>query len=226
VRLDYGKRLWNEVFENNPRIARYNEGGDFQIYRPRPDGLRPYCKQKTERQWTWQEYKPPVGELYFDPHEKGFSEAFNPMVILEPHIKKSASPNKQWPWGSWQALVWKLNAFGLKCFQLGPKGTSRLAGVRFIETESFRKACAVLSRAKLAILTEGGLAHGAAAVGLRSVVVMGAYISPRVIGYDQNINLFVGDDLGCGMRVPCRHCISAMNKITPDMVFEEAKKLL
>lgn len=226
VRLDYGKRLWSEVFNHNPRIAHYTEPGDFQIYRPRPNGLRPYCTAKTENKWTWQEYKPPVGELYFDPHERGFGERYKPMIVLEPNVKNRASPNKRWPWESWQALVWMLAKEGLKMWQLGPRGTRTLAGVRFIETENFRKACAVLSRAKAAVLTEGGIAHAAAAVGVRAVVIMGGYISPRVIGYEQNVNLFVGDELGCGMRIPCKHCQRAMAEITPERVRESLKTLL
>lgn len=226
IRLDYGKRLWNEVFNHNPRIARYNEPGDFQIYRPRENGLRPYCTFKSERRWAWQEYRPPVGELYFDNHERGFAEGYKPLIVLEPHIKKSASPNKRWPWESWQALVWMLAKQGLKMWQLGPPRTQTLAGVRFIETQSFRQAAAILSRAKCAILSEGGMAHAAAAVGVRAVVIMGAYISPRVIGYEQNVNLFVGDDLGCGMRVPCKHCERAMAAITPEQVCEAVKGLL
>ena len=229
VRLEYGKKLWNEVFNHNPRIALYDEDGDFQVYRPRPNGLRQYCSAKSDRRWTWLPYRPEVGELYFDRHEIGFSSNYRPAIIIEPNIKNRASPNKLWPLEYWQKLVILLNGAGLRVFQLGPRRTPVVTGARIIETPNFRHAAAVLKNARAAVLTEGGMAHAAAVVGVRSVVIMGGYISPVVIGYDRNSNLFVHDDqypLGCGMRVHCRHCEKAMRSITPEHVFEELKKLI
>lgn len=225
VRLDYGKKLWSEVFDHNPRIA-HSTDRDVQIYFPRPFGLRPYCSAKTSTKWTWQEYVPPVGELYFQPDELAMAARHSPEIVIEPNIKGGASPNKQWGEQNWQRLVMMLLRSNMRPVQLGPSGTRVLPGARLIETNKFRRAAAVLARAKAAVLSEGGMAHAAAVVGLRSVVIMGGYISPKVIGYPQNVNLFTGDDLGCGMRIPCRHCSECMGKISPEQVFEELKRLL
>ena len=224
VRLEYGKRLWNEVFDHNPRIAHASDR-DVQVYQARVNGLRPYASAKTESRWTWRDYKPPVGELYFQPDELAYAEKFSPDVVIEPNLKGNASPNKHWGFTRWQALVGLMRAAGIRPVQLGPDGTRSMPGVEVIQTRNFRHACAVLSRARAAVVHEGGLHHGAAAVGVRAVVLYGGFISDRQTGYDMHVNLFTGGE-PCGMRTPCKHCADAMAKITPEMVMEELRKLL
>lgn len=224
VRLDFGRRLWNEVFDHNPRIAK-SADKDVQIYQPRANGLRPYAARKTEQRWTWRDYKPPVGELYFQPDELAFAETHSPDVVIEPNLKGNASPNKDWGLQRWERLVVLLRAAGLRATQLGPRGTRTVAGADLIETRNFRHACAVLGRARAAVLSEGGLHHGAAVVGVRSVVIYGGYISPRQTGYDLHVNLFTGGH-PCGMRVRCAHCVEAMSRISPEAVMVELRKLL
>lgn len=224
VRLDFGKRLWNAVWDHNPRIAKQDENGDFQVYHPRPNGLRPYCSQKTFDKWVWADYKPHVGEIYLQPEEIAFAEQFSPDVVIEPNIKGKASPNKDWGLDRWVQLVATMKDHGMRAVQLGPVGTRRILGAAFIETPTFRQACAVLARARGAVLHEGGMHHAAAAVGLRAVVIYGGYISPKQTGYEMHSNLFTGD-APCGMRIPCRHCKRAMGAITPEMVMAELRKL-
>lgn len=227
VRLLYERPgHWSEVFERNPRIASRGEIGNFQEYRPRVNGLRPYIAEKTRERWTWRVYGPPVGELYFAPWEEAFAKLAAPEVIVEPTLKPKASPNKDWHWERWELLARLMRAAGLSVAQVGPAGTKTLTGVRLIETQTFRNAAAVLARAKAAVMTEGGLMHAAAAVGLRSVVIFGGYIAPEVTGYEMHTNIFTGQALGCGMRAPCLHCRRAMAEITPQMVMAELMKVM
>src|SRR5688572_30557610 len=86
VRLDYGKRLWNEVFDHNPRIA-HGKDRDVQIYYPRVNGLRPYASGKSEHRWTWRDHKPEAGELYFQPDEIALAAKHSPDVVIEPNLK-------------------------------------------------------------------------------------------------------------------------------------------
>lgn len=223
VRLVYGKNLWNEVFDHNPRIALSGDL-DVQVYKPRGDnGLRPYCLAKLTDKWVWTDYKPLVGEIYFQPGELAFAAQHKPDIVIEPNLKSKASPNKDWGRDRWTQLVTMLRAEGMVPVQLGPVGTQLVSGARFIETPNFRLAAAVLKNARGAVLSEGGLHHAAAAVGLRAVVIYGGYISPRQTGYDMHTNIFTGGK-PCGMRVPCKHCKKAMDAITPAMVLEELKK--
>jgi len=63
VRPVYEKQRDHEAWENNPRIAGKQEKGDFQQYRGRVDGLRPYMTAKSGDRYGWKAYGPPVGEL-------------------------------------------------------------------------------------------------------------------------------------------------------------------
>lgn len=226
VRLDYGKRIWNEVFDHNPRIAHSSDAAHkVQVYQPRVNGLRPYAAAKTGMRWTWRDYKPFPGELFLQPDELAFAAQYSPHVVIEPNLKGNASPNKDWGRERWTALVALLRARGVNPVQLGPMGTSLVAGAEFIHTKSFRWACAVLARARAAVVLEGGLHHAAAAVGVRAVVIYGGFISPRQTGYDMHVNLFTGGQ-PCGMRVKCSHCTKAMAAITPELVLEKTLELL
>lgn len=235
VRIVYEKPRWHDVWDNNPRIARPGEKGDFQEFRPRAGYKRAYIADKTPNKWTWRRWGPewggscPRGELYLTAEELAFGERYAGRVVIEPHLKKNASQMKAWGWERWMALADCLRARGINATQIGPPGVRSLPGIEFIETGSARLAASVIARARGAALPEGALHHIAAAVGTPAVVIFGGYISPAVTGYPEQVSLFTGGDkhpLGCGMRVPCRHCADAMSKIGPFEVAEELMKLV
>jgi len=84
---------------------------------------------------------------------------------------------------------------------------------------------AILRRAKLYIGGEGGMHHGAAAVGVQGVVLFGGFIPPEVTGYALHTNLTGGAE-ACGSFNPCAHCAAAMQAIGVDEVLEHAMKRL
>lgn len=230
VRVLYEKP-WRfpEAYQNNPRLAVPAEQGDFQILRPRQNGLRPYCRAKTAQQWTWRPYRPPVGELYFSAAERQFGERWAGRVLIEPHIKPGASPNKQWGWVRWNKLAWLLQRRGIPVTQLGGTGVPLLEGVEYIHTPTIRHAAAVVARAAGAVLPEGGLHHTAAVFDVPAVVIYGGFISPAVTGYEGQTALFVETvehPLGCGYRQPCTHCAAAMASITPEAVADALERVL
>lgn len=225
VRLEYGKRMWNLVFDHNPRIAHENEKGEVQVLEARPGGLRPYIERKTSTRWEWRDYRPPRGELFLQADELAYSQRFPGRVILEPNNKGSASPNKDWGWERWLELSKLLLAEHLSVAQMGLNDARRLPRVEFIHTPNFRWAAAIIARARLAILPEGGLHHAAAVFGTPAVVIYGGYISPRQTGYDGQVALFTGG-APCGMRVHCDHCAAAMAAIQPEQVARNALELL
>ena len=224
VRVQYekGKRRWCELWDGNPRIATWKEEGDFQILEPRQNYLRPYCEAKTERQWTWKEYHPPHGEIYFYPWEKAFGDVNRGHVVLAPWLKAGASPNKQWGERRWQELARLLGENGLKLLTMGP-GQPRITSKHI--NCSIRQAAAVIETARAVVTHEGAIHHIAAALGTPAVVIRGGYIGPRVTGYDGQVDFFGDDGLGCGMRVPCAHCAAAMAAITPEAVAEKTLKV-
>jgi hypothetical protein len=218
---------WHEAWENNPRIARPDEKGNFQKVQARSGFRRPYIEAKTRERWTWRRWGPPAGELYFSEAERAFGEQHAGLVILEPNLKAGASPNKDWGWERWQALADGLARNGLPAAQLGPGGTRVLAGVRHVVTPGMRVAAAVVAQARLAVLPEGGLHHVAAAVGTPALVIFGGFISPEVTGYATQESFFFDAPrmpLGCGWRIKCDHCAEAMASITPGAVLEKLFK--
>lgn len=220
TRID-GRPLWSEVWENVPYISHMPGPGIINMVNC--GGCRPYIESKTSEKWTWRAYKPIPAEIILTSAEWEFVDRYRGMILLEPNIKTGASPNKQWPWGKWMHLA---RQWEPACIQVGPPGTKRLPSVEFVQTDTFRKAAAVLSVCSAAILHEGALHHAAAALNVPAIVIRGEYISPQVTGYEGQIDFFVGDGLGCGARIPCKGCAKAMDLISVDMVLENFARLL
>lgn len=225
VRVLYERPRWPIVFDHNPRLAALPEVGDFQVLHGRINGLRPYVSAKSQTRWTWKDYKPEPGEIYLTQREHQLGKRNNKRIIIEPNLKGSGSPNKDWGRARWQELVRLMALEGIRPTQMGTSEADVLPGVEYIRTSDFREACAVMSRARAAVLPEGGLHHAAAALKIPSVVLFGGFISPRQTGYDSQVNLFTGGE-PCGWRTPCAHCAEAMAKIEPEMVMVELLKLL
>jgi len=220
-----GAQRWHELWEGNPLIAR--PGEPFEKCVGNYPGRRPYIAAKTAEQWTWREFQSTPAEIWFTPAELRMQGLASGGIIIEPHIKSKASPNKRWAAQNWQAMVDA--APDLPWVQLGSSGATVLRGVRHVYTASFREACAVLSGAAAAVVHEGGMHHAAAAVGVPAVVIYGGYISPKVTGYELHRNIFTGGDqypLGCGMRQTCAHCLQSMAAITPARVLHELREVL
>lgn len=226
VRVAYEKKIrWFDIWDHNPRLARPEEDGDFQVFKPRTDYLRPYCVAKTPHKWTWKTWKPPRGEIYLTADEDAFGQAHGGMAILQPAIKGAAPPNKQWGEQRWRTLAAALVRMGMKVGVIGQDIRVNWPGVRNIPTASIRSAAAVLAHCSVCVVPEGALHHIAAAAGAPAVVIYGGYISPAVTGYDGQIPFFTGTGLGCGNRQGCLCCDHAMSKILPADVAEAAKRV-
>lgn len=220
VGLD-GAPRWHAVWEGNPRIAT-DPRGDCQRIVNGP-GARPYIDYAatTPRRWVFRHWGIEPGELHLSAAERALGR---PVVLIEPNLKTGASPNKQWGWDRWQALV-DMSPH-IPWAQVGRAGTRWLRGVERIETGGFRAACGVLSGAVAAVLPEGGLHHAAAALGVPSVVLFGAFIPPAVTGYDTHRNVWVDDPTGVGWRVPNGACARAWARITPELVLENLMEII
>lgn len=217
---------WFPIWDGNPKIARPDERGDFMNLYPRSNYLRPYCEEKTAERWRWRAYRPPRGEIFLVKNERAFGELHSGAIVFAHRLKPGASPNKRWAHERWDRVSHALSALGIRMIEMGDgPPADRLAGVEFVQTR-IKEAAAVISRARLVICSEGAAHHIAAAFGVPAIVIFGGYISPAVTGYDGQVSIFRGDDLGCGMRVPCAHCYAAMDSITPDEIIEAARGIL
>jgi ADP-heptose:LPS heptosyltransferase len=224
-----GQVRWNEVWDHNPRIARPEERGDFQMLQARnASNQRPYHTNKTAERWTYNlNFRADRGEIYFSKQEQEFGARHKGLVLIEPNIKPKASPNKQWGWARWQKLADLMRESGIVPTQfMGAPGAKQLQRVEVVQSPGFRSACAVIANAKACVLPEGGLHHAAAAVNVPAVVIFGGFTPVELTGYEGHINLGASLGEACGMRTPCKHCEETMSKITPERVMEELSTLL
>lgn len=178
-----GKPRWSEVWENNPKIAR-DRASAGQILRDGP-GARPHLDyaRMTRDRFFFNQVPLAPGEIFLTDAEKALGRR---AIVIEPHVKTGASPNKDWGYQRFQELVRARPDLPWVQFD---HGGPLLEGVDAIPTRSFREACGVLSGARAAVLPEGGLHHAAAALGIPAVVIFGAYIPPSITGYDLHVNL-------------------------------------
>lgn len=223
---DRNKIIWGphsaEIFRGNPNIAKpgmeYAEGIEWINYYK---GNRLY-NRAGQGKWIWNlEFRPTPGEIYFDDREKQIQGTIEDgFILIEPNVpwNKSVASNKDWGLAKYQAVADKLFANGYPVVQFS-HGRDRLKGVKVIDAASFRLALAVLSRVSFAILPEGGLHHGAAALKVPAVVIFGGFIPPQVTGYPMHKNLTGGSE-ACGSWHPCPHCRQAMDAIKVDHVLE------
>lgn len=217
-----GITQWNEVFLHNPKIVRPDEPSSPGVRLTNASGARPYIAAKLPDRWIWKRWATAPGEIYLSRDELAFGEKHGGGVLVEPHTKVAGS-NKAWPFDRWQEFARTRDDL----VQVGKADSQRLDGVRFVETPSFRHACAVLSASRGFVGTEGGLHHAAAALGIRGVVLFSAFISPDVTGYPGHINIYKGaPGLGCGSRNRCQCCLDAMERITVEEVVRNVKEMV
>lgn len=225
-----GKRIiWGpwcpEIFRFNPNIAPLgSEGSTYLEWVPHYKGHRMYNHLHADgKRWVWNySFKPIPGEMYFsDKEEEDSKRAGEGFILIEPNVpwQKSVAVNKDWGFKNYQEVANHLLKDGLNVVQFA-HGRDHLAGVRVIHSNGFRDALALIAKAELVICPEGGLHHGAAAVGTKAVVLFGGFIPPQVTGYDMHINLTGDAGEACGSLHRCEHCRKAMASITPEQVYE------
>lgn len=228
---DGQKIIWDHhsemIFRGNPNIAPPGSERDGGLqWIPYYRGNRGYNRQVGDR-WTWNyDFHASPGEVFFSEQEKAFARHFgSDFVVIEPNVPefKSVAPNKQWPVARYRELAMRLMADGVKVSQFIYGSGVVIAGARQIKTPDFRHALAVLSKAALYIGPEGGLHHGAAAVGVPAVVLFGGFIPPSVTGYATHTNLTGVETIACGSIQPCAHCKAVMESISVADVLEAAR---
>jgi hypothetical protein len=219
-----GRPRWHELWEGLPYIVKRTYGKAI-IRLMNGGGVRPYIVRKTPERWVWKPYKPIPAEIMFTKAETAFAEPYRGMVMIEPNVKNIGHDNKAWIETRWRELTARLTVWSGQC--VADVTQAGLPGASLIVTPTFRHALAVLSVARAFIGTEGGLMHGAAAVGTPAVILWSEFISPEITGYhtDKIINLrHAGPP--CGMRTNCPGCRKSMEAITVDEVVESLERLL
>jgi hypothetical protein len=213
-----------EIFAGNPNIAPpgAETAPDLEWNEYRKGNRLYNAHDEGKKRWLWNmAFRCPPGEMFFDrvERERG-RRAGSGFVLIEPHVErwKNSAANKDWGRTRYQQVATRLLRANYRvCQFVYVKGEPPLAGVEMIRTRSFRDALAVMEHAALFVGPEGGLHHGAAAVGIPAVVLFGGFIPPQVTGYEGHTNLTGGAE-ACGSLFPCRHCHAAMAAITVEEV--------
>lgn len=233
---DGNRIIWDhnseQIFRYNPNIAPPGSESDGSIdleWIHYHKGNRIYNKHDpVNDKWIWNyDFRPIPGEMFFARHELEYAKRMGKnFVVIEPNLPyyKGSSPNKAWPVDRYTNIVQMLLARGIRTIQFRQNGFS-LPGANVLHAPSFRHVLAALSKAKMYIGPEGGMHHGAAAVGIPAVVLFGGFIPPQVTGYDTHTNL-TGGAKACGSLSTCGHCIEAMNAIKTKHVWSAVKDIL
>jgi ADP-heptose:LPS heptosyltransferase len=235
---DGNRIVWSDackaIYRNNPHIARPGDERSAHDlwWIPHYKGHWLYHavpRWKHGRYLFNPEFRAMRGQIFLTPEEIAFAHSLSKgFVLIEPNVKPRAV-NKQWGTEKWRALVAAMQNLGIDVRQFHYPQAALIDGVQPIEVRDFRYAAAALTRARLAILPEGGLHHAAAAFKVKAIVIFGAHTHPRITGYGFHRNFYEGGPEGCGgielpVRCPC--CEAAMRKITVERVFEAAKEML
>jgi hypothetical protein len=225
-----GRPKWHFVWEGNPNIARPGEPNDGVI--EYLNGRRPYIADESRERRAFRAYQPTAAHIGLNARALEIGAFCKGAVVFNPTIKASAPANKDWGLHRWKALTLRFPQY--RWVQIGdPSGFPRIRGVERVFTLNFHEAAGAIAGARAVVVHEGALHHAAAALGTPAVVIRGGYISPKVTGYAGQADLYVAmpewpdfAELGCGMRVPCRHCAQALASITPEDVGRALGKLL
>lgn len=208
---------WSEVFNHNPKISK--EITKDSLWVRNFPGFRPYISKIIEDRYIFNEtFKVEPGEIYFSPEELRHTES--DFVYIEPNVKGLLGFNKDWGFDNWQKVVDLLPDVR---FVQG--SGNRLKNVLQVDTNSFRDAAALLSRAFLFVGTDGGLHHASAALNKPAVVVWTGFSPSKVLGYESHINLQV-KTRACGRFSECSHCREAANGITVEKVVESILRFI
>lgn len=231
IRWDHNSPL---IFKNNPNIAPPGSERDPDIeWNPYRKGNRIYQRHDViNNRWIWNyEFRAKPGEVFFDEDERVFASCEwqhrrvgQQLIVIEPDVPvKMHAINKRWPIARYQAVADYLTKQGFDVVRfIYGKEQIPFPQARSINTPTFRHALALLARSALYIGPEGGLHHGAAAVGIPAVVLFGDFIPPQVTGYSTHTNLTGASGFFCGSLSTCRHCRDAMQAIGVEEVVKAA----
>lgn len=240
----YGNARWHEAWDAHPAIVhpdRAEHGHHRLLDAP---FARPYITSWVKEpggpraiynDWRVRDH---LGRMHLRPEELRLGRelaAGGPFAVVEPRVKRGASPNKDWGVARYQRLLALLPQ--VRFVQMGPEAEPdpmwKLRGAQYVQTPSFRDACGVLAAAAGYVGPEGGMSHAAAALRRPAVVIFGSYVSPMTTGYPFHWNLTGMDGLApagrhapCGRWAPCDDCARALASIRPEDVAEAVGEML
>ena len=148
-------------------------------------------------------------------------------IVVEPNIAIKSS-NKRYKEEYWQELVDKIKYKypDLKIVKISP-GACRLYNIQDVSGHTtFREALRFLQRAETLIVTEGALAHLAAAAQNPGIVITPGFIPLELIQYPIHKYIQANVDcLNCGWVMDCPNNLKCMD-IKPDTILDKLDLIL
>jgi len=146
-------------------------------------------------------------------------------ILVNPHQKPKAPPNKTWPFEYFQEVVNSLRD-DHEIIQLKEHhGQSSLLNATSY-APTLRQLAVYISSAVLVVSGEGLFHHLSAAFQTPTVVLFGGFVSPDVTGYDYQQSIYVQDKNVLGVREATEAGRNIMLSITPELVLNLAEDLL
>jgi len=235
--------LWSPLYSDNPYLVKSGEkASDDQIWLHDCPGARPYIDYqgtrlhsdnrrmsgKRFRRWVWMKnHVPEPMEVFFSEEEEYERDLLKKrrFILVNPHQKPKAPPNKRWPFEYFQEVVNSLKddheIIQLKEHHGQP---SLLNATSYAPT--LRQLAVYISSAVLVVSGEGLFHHLSAAFQTPTVVLFGGFVSPDVTGYDYQQSIYVRDRNVLGVREATEAGRNIMLSITPELVLNLAEDLL
>jgi len=235
--------LWSPLYDNIPYLVKPGEKEqDDQIWLHDCPGARPYIdyqgtrlhrdnrrmSRKRFRRWVWvDKHTPEPMKIFFTEEEEYERDMLKKrkFIVVNPHQKPKAPPNKTWPFEFFQEVVYGLR-HEYEIVQLQKDhGEPTLKNTTYY-TPTLRQLAVYISTAVLVVTGEGLFHHLAAAFKTPTVVLFGGFISPDITGYDYQQSIYVQDKDVLGVREETEAGQNIMFSITPELVLDLAEGLL
>ena len=245
------KTIKTSIFDNNPYIQQ-DFDTSFSAFPMQLNHIASnYCKQDTPQKAIHRYDKHIIEqicefygiknpklkcELYLKDEEKNHADSLldsfgikNNFIVIEPQSNDEYTVNKLYSFKKWQTVADELTKSGEIVIQVGKKTKNQVLSnvINFTGKTNFREAATIISKSKLFVSSEGGLMHASNAVEIKSVILFTGFIHPRMTGYPENKNIWIGQDHGpCGMKIPCQKCKKNVDDHDPLEIVDAVKGLL
>jgi ADP-heptose:LPS heptosyltransferase len=245
------KIIKSDIFQNNPNIIQKIDDSEYALPITLNNPNTNYCKKDTPEK-AYHRYDKHIVEqicesygftpssnkpdLYFTEEEISYVESIlrkekiydKNFLVIEPQSNDEYTVNKVYPIEKWQKIVDEL-VKNYTIVQIGKENKQKVLKnvINLTGLTTFRQAACLLSYSKLFISSEGGLMHAARAVNTKSVIVYTGFIHPKMTGYEENINLWIGETHGpCGMKIRCENCLNDTNRHNPEEIIKIVRELI
>ena len=128
-----GVPRWHEIWDHCPDVLRPEDWTPGAPSISNCGRLRPYIDwpASLKSRWRFLPYQPVPARVVLPPALLAAAERWRGRVIIEPNLKKKASPNKDWGWRRWGELTQVRP--DLPWLQVGPVGTKALPTAKTLD---------------------------------------------------------------------------------------------